>query len=155
MSETESVRPGVSMPLIPVWHITLRLPDAHCRSLLRELRGRPDVVIRDVEDRIVTVEVSASDEDNARRAWAPAAVLAAFRVDGGWSGDWWDGQDSKVVETECVLGTVGADSNASQLVAVPFRHFSPDGSGRRLTLFWNGYAFCEAGPVWADDETTA
>jgi hypothetical protein len=82
---------------------------------------------------------------------APAAVLAAYRVDGGWSGDSWAGQDSKVVETECVLGTIGADSNASQLVAVPFHHFSLDGSGRRLTLFWNGYAFSEPGPVWADE----
>ena len=136
---------------MPLWHVTVRLPEGDRRSRLRELRSRPGIVIRGVDERTVTVEVGGADEGQVRRDWAAAAVLSVFRVDGGWSGDWWDGQDLEVIESEYELGPAGEDPAAGVLVAVPFHHFAVDSGGRRLTLFWNGYAFCKPGFATADE----
>jgi hypothetical protein len=136
---------------MPSWHVTLRLPDGDRRALLDELRRRPGVDVRDVDERTVTVEVGAPDEARVRRGWAPAAAASALRVDGGWMGDWWDGDDIEEMEPEYVLRLSGDGPGADLLVAVPFHHFSVDGSGRRLTLFWNGYASCRPGPATAEE----
>ena len=136
---------------MPLWHVRLRLPDADRRGLLRELRGQPGVVVRDVEERIVTVEVGAPDEARVRRDWGPSAVVSVFRVDGGWSGDWWDGEDLETLDSDYVLGPADDGPDAAVLVAVPFHHFAVDRSGRCLTMFWNGFAFCEPGPATADE----
>jgi hypothetical protein len=132
---------------VPLWDVTLRMPDGDRRLLLRELRGQPGVVIRDVRERVVTVHVEARDEAQVRRDWASASVLSVLRVDGGWHGDWWSGEAREVRDSDYVLGPAGDGSDGDVLFAVPFHHFSVDSSGLRLTMFWNGYAFCEPGPV--------
>jgi hypothetical protein len=134
---------------MPLWHVTLRLPDGDRRALLRELRGEAGVVIRNVNERIVTVEVAAPDEAQAGRELGSASVTSVLRVDGGWWGDWWDGESPVVVDPDYLLGPAGPDGDL--LFAVPFHHFAVDGSGRGLTLFWNGYASCEPGPATADE----
>jgi hypothetical protein len=123
-----------------LWHVTLRLPDGDRRTHLREHRGEPGVVIRNVKDSIVTVEVAAPDEARVRRDWAESAVLSVLRADGGWSGDWWDGQHPQVLDSDYLLGPAGDGSDGDVLFAVPFHHFSVDSSGRCLTMYWNGFA---------------
>jgi hypothetical protein len=136
---------------MPLWHVILRLPDGDRRTLLRELRGQPGVVIRNVSERVVTVEVGAPDEARVRRDWAPAAVLSVLRVDGGWHGDWWNGEAREVLDSDYVFGPAGDGPDGDVLFAVPFHHFCVDGSGLCLTMFWNGYAFCEPGPATVDE----
>lgn len=133
------------------WHVMLTLPNGDRRTLLRELRGQPGVVIRNVSERVVTVEVGAPDEARVRRNWGPAAVLAVLRVDGGWHGDWWSGEAREVLYSDYVLGPAGDGADGDLLFAVPFHHFCVDGSGLCLTMFWNGYAFCEPGPATVDE----
>jgi hypothetical protein len=136
---------------MPLWNVTLRLPEGDRRTLLRELRGQADVVIRSVNERVVTVEVAGPDEARVRQDWAWAAVLSVLRVDAGWWGDWWDSQDREVLNSEYLLGPEGDGPDAGLLYAVPFHHFSVDSSGRCLTMFWNGFASCEPGPAMADE----
>jgi hypothetical protein len=119
---------------MPLWNVTLRLPEGDRRTLLRELRGQADVVIRSVNERVVTVEVAGPDEARVRQDWTWAAVLSVLRVDAGWWGDWWDGQDREVLNSEYLLGPEGDGPDAGLLYAVPFHHFSVDSSGRCLTM---------------------
>ncbi len=137
---------------MPLWQVTLRLPGGDRRQVLREFRQRAgDVVIRDVSEDTVTVEVAAADEPEVRRQWPGSAAISVFRVDGGWSGDWWDGPGPGLLDSDEVLGPAGDDPDGHVLVAVPFHHFAIDGSGRCLTVFWNGTAACAAGDVTADE----
>jgi hypothetical protein len=136
---------------MPLWQVRLRLPESDRRSQLRELRRRPGMVIRGVDERDVTVEVDGADEAHVRRDWTDATVLTVFRVDGGWSGDWWDGMELEVMDSEYELGPADEGAGTGVLVAVPFHHFDVHGDGRRLTLFWNGYASCRPGPATADE----
>jgi hypothetical protein len=136
---------------MPLWHVMLRLPDGDRRTLLRALHRQPGLAIRSVKQRTVTVEVDAPDEAQVRLDWAAAAVLSVLRVDGGWSGDWWDGQDREVLDSEYLLGPADDGPDGDVLFAVPFHHFSADGSGRCLTMFWNGYASGAPGPTAAEE----
>jgi hypothetical protein len=71
-------------------------------------------------------------------------VASVERVDGGWSGDWWDSEEGLADGESYPLPRAG-------LYAVPFHHYTVDASGRRLTVFWNGLAFCEPGPATAEE----
>jgi hypothetical protein len=110
------------------------------------------VVIRNVNERIVTVEVAAPDETQAGRVWGSASVTSVLRVDGGWWGDWWDGEAPVVVHPDYLLWPASDRPDGDLLFAVPFHHCSVDSSGRGLTLFGNGYASCEPGPATADEQ---
>jgi hypothetical protein len=136
---------------MPLWHVTLRLPDGDRRTLLRGLRGQPGVVIRNVRERLVTVEVGAPDEAQVQRDWAQAPVLSVLRVDAGWHGDWWDGGAREIPDPDYVLGPAGDGPDGDLLFAVAFHHFSVDSSGLCLTMLWNGFAFCEPGPATVDE----
>ena len=136
---------------MPLWHVRLRLPEGDRRSQLRVLRSRPGVVIRGVDELDVTVEVGGPGEAQVRRDWVDATLLSVLRVDGGWSGDWWDGQDLEVIDSEYELGPAGEGPADQRLVAMPFHHFALDSGERRLTLFWNGHVFCKPGPATADE----
>jgi hypothetical protein len=134
-----------------LWHVTLRLPEGDRRSQLRDLRSRSGVVIRGVYEHEVEDEVGGADEAQVRRDWAHAAVLSVLRIDAGWSGDWWDGEDPETLAPDYRLGPAADGPDAQVLIAVPFHHFRVDGTDRRLTLFWHGFASCEPGPAMADE----
>jgi hypothetical protein len=121
---------------MPLWHVRVRLPEGDRRSRLGELRRRHGVVVRGVDERDVTVEVGGADEAQVRRDWASATVLSVFRVDGGWSGDWWDGQDLEVIDSEYELGPAGGDTGVIVMVTErrPRGPLALAGEGRRSTV---------------------
>jgi hypothetical protein len=133
-----------------LWQVTVRLPGGDRRQVLREIRGRAGVVIRGVQDTNVTLEVAAVDEVELRRHWPGSESVSVMRVDGGWSGDWWDGDGPGLLGSDEVLGPADGSPDGDVVVSVPFHHFAVDHSDRRLTLFWNGSS-CEAGPATADE----